>query len=142
MDRLAERWQAAVDAAAPALAAHGLSAPDVAAVQQLLREMHFPGQLALLASGSSAGNGPVGTPLIEAAAALAEKQPTLARNGVEAATLSRLLRAILVERRPPGDLLADEGLQAVVLEVAARHLAAHGVGVSPDQARTALSLLT
>src|SRR5262249_41846665 len=101
----------------------------------------FPGRLAFLGGGRD-GDGPVGGQLIEAAAELAARQPALAQHGVDAAMAARVLRAILIDRRAPTDLLADQSLQAAALEAAAHVLASHGVGVSPDDARTALRLLT
>src|SRR5262249_11662313 len=129
MDRFEERWHAAVEAARRALTDGGVSASDASMLQQGLARLGFPGRLAFLGGGRD-GDGPVDGQLIEAAAELAARQPALAQHGVDAAMAARVLRAILIDRRAPTDLLADESLQAAALEAAAHVLASHGVGVS------------
>lgn len=140
MDRFEKQWRDAAEAVGNALEQAGQPA-EAARLTAGLERLSFLGRLIVLADPSS-GDVAVGDELLTGAAGWGARQPSLRAAGIDADTIEAALRALLVERRPPSDLLANERLQTAAVEAAARFLGSRGVAVSPEESATALRLLT
>lgn len=105
-----------------------------------VRELSFPALLAVLGASGAAG-GERGETLLRAAAeAAAARHPELAAAGFDAARIERVLRALLVERAPLANVVADPALRERVVELALAALAQH-TGLAPEDVRAAAELL-
>jgi len=127
-----------------ALLRRGLSEAEALTVTDLLSTTNLPGFLGVSASGAIADSSPpTGDELIDAAAASAAAHPDMKDVGVDVSMVRALLRALLIERRPLDEVVADPTLRARLLDVGLMALEARtGLSLTAEERRQTGRLLT
>jgi hypothetical protein len=127
-----------------ALLRRGLSEAEALSVTDLLSTANLPGFLGVSASGSNGDTAPpTGDELLDAAAAAAAAHPEMKDAAVDVSMVRALLRALLIERRPLREVVADDGLRARLLDVGLMALEARtGLSLTAEERRQTGRLLT